>query len=180
MPWTVVGGVGFAAEHALERRPELRAEDGVDDGVEGRVEVALGSIRRISFGRNLREKLVFGSKKMNKSEFRDSKCHVIFSELMQRIVNLFLLLLYFQTDIHRKKNRMRLLAAACLAAHVSQANHTQLISLFSRERERDLLGWLPQYKKGLLYFWSTNKRPNNKSSLQSVTCHSIHNLCPLL
>jgi hypothetical protein len=33
------------------------------------------------------------------------------------------------------KNRMRLLAAACLAAHVSQANHTQLISLFSRERE---------------------------------------------
>jgi hypothetical protein len=75
---------------------------------------------------------------------------------MQRIVNLFLLLLYFQTDIHRKKNRMRLLAAACLAAHVSQANHTQLISLFSRERERDLLGWLPQYKKGYsLYFWST-------------------------
>ena len=36
----MVGGVGLAAEHPLERGPELRTEDGVDDRVEGGVEVA--------------------------------------------------------------------------------------------------------------------------------------------
>jgi hypothetical protein len=43
---------------------------------------------------------------------------------------------------------MSLLAAACLAAHVSHANHTQLISLLNGERS---LGLASSIQKGLLY-----------------------------
>jgi hypothetical protein len=53
---------------------------------------------------------------------------------------------------------MRLLAAACLAAHVSHANHTQLISLLKGERD---LGLASSIQKGLLYFWSAKQRPTN-------------------
>jgi hypothetical protein len=51
---------------------------------------------------------------------------------------------------------MRLLAAACLATHVSQANHTQLISLLKGERDLVLASSI---QKGLLYFWSAKQRP---------------------
>jgi hypothetical protein len=38
-----------------------------------------------------------------------------------------------------------------------------------RERKRDILGWLPQYRKGYFAFGQQNKDLQTESSLQSVT-----------
>jgi hypothetical protein len=65
---------------------------------------------------------------------------------------------------------MRLLAAACLASHVSQANHTQLdLSSQGREREISWAGFLNTKRVTHSTFGLHNKDLQTKSSLQSVT-----------